>query len=214
MKFTTFLSLLSKLKQISLAGEFAHSLLAPPYRMGQLKSLNVSNVKPKKAAVLLHFSPDLYGKVKFVLIQRHVYNGTHSGQISFPGGKPEAQDENLWTTALREAQEEVRLVSNRVKYICSLSNFYVPPSNFLITPFLGYSEKRCVFTPQPEEVDGIIEILLEDLIQKEPVMTKQRTSTSHFIDVPTYVFDRHQVWGATAMILSEFKILLNAGLSK
>ena len=214
MKFTTFLSLLSKLKQISLAGEFAHSLLAPPYRMGQLKSLNVSNVKPKKAAVLLHFSPDLHGKVNFVLIQRHLYNGTHSGQISLPGGKPEAQDENLWATALREAQEEVGLVSNRVKYISSLSNLYVPPSNFLITPFLGYSEKRCVFTPQPEEVDGIIEILLEDLIQKEPVMTKQRSSTSHLIDVPTYVFDRHQVWGATAMILSEFKILLNAGLSK
>ena len=78
--------MLSKLKQNSLAGEVAHSLLAPPNRMGQFKSMTDLNVMPKKAAVLLHFFPDLQEEVNFVLIQRHVYNGAHSGQISFPGG--------------------------------------------------------------------------------------------------------------------------------
>jgi hypothetical protein len=105
-------------------------------------------------------------------------------------------------------------VSDQVRFISPLTNLYVPTSNFLISPFLGYSEKPCVFTPQPEEVEWIIEILLKDLIQKDPVMTKQRIFSSSLIDVPTYILNRHQVWGATAMILSEFKILLNAGLFK
>ena len=176
--------------------------------------MNLSKVNSRKAAVLLHFYPSAEGKVNFVLIQRNIYNGVHSGQISFPGGKPEVQDNDLWATALREAFEEVGLPSDQVKYVRSLSPLYVPPSNFLISPFVGYSESFCDFIPEPNEVDAIIEISLDDLLNIRPVMTKQLSSSSKFIEAPAYLFNGYQVWGATAMILSEFKMLITGRLCK
>ena len=214
MEFNAFLDSITKLKENDLAAATAHSLLAPHHRMDQLQSIDFSKVASRKAAVLLHFYPSAAGKVNFVLIQRQVYEGVHSGQVSFPGGKPEVQDNHLWATALREAFEEVGLPSDQVKFVRSLSPLYVPPSNFFITPFVGYSECLCEFIPEPNEVDAIIEISLEDLLDKRPVMTRQPLSSSDFIEVPAYVLNGYKVWGATAMILSEFKMLITGGLYK
>jgi 8-oxo-dGTP pyrophosphatase MutT (NUDIX family) len=214
MDLISFLSLLTKLKENRLAGRVAHSLLAPPQRMAQLNSMSMTKMKPKKAAVLLLFYPNVRGEVNFVLTRRKVYKGAHSGQISFPGGKPKPLDDDLWATALRETHEEVGVASHQVKYIRSLTQLYLPPSNFLIVPYVGYLEKACVFSPDSEEVDAILEISLEGLINNQPVMTKQRTSSANSVEVPAYVFDQNEVWGATAMILSEFKMLFTTGLSK
>ncbi|MEK9603930.1 MAG: CoA pyrophosphatase [Flavobacteriaceae bacterium] len=214
MELTVFKSLIAKLKENDLPADNAHSLLAPPLRMKQLQKLDSTKIKSKNAAVLLHLSPSFLGEMNFVLIQRNVYEGAHSGQISFPGGKPEIQDDSLWDTALREAHEEVGLPPSRVEFVRALSKLYVPPSNFLISPFVGLSYTPCDFKPDPTEVNAIIKISLKDLIEKQAVMTKQLASSLNEIEVPTYVFDDHQVWGATAMILSEFKILLTTGLCK
>jgi 8-oxo-dGTP pyrophosphatase MutT (NUDIX family) len=214
MDLISFLGWLTKLKENQLDGRVAHALLAPPVRLEQMKTLSKTNIKPKKAAVLLLFYPNALGEVNFVLTRRKIYNGLHSGQISFPGGKPEPLDDDLWATALRETHEEVGIPSHQVKYFRSLTQLYVPPSNFLIIPYVGYVEKNCVFSPDPEEVDAILEISLEGLINNQPKMTIQRTSFSNALEVPAYVFDQNEVWGATAMILSEFKMLFQAGLFK
>ena len=174
----------------------------------------MTKLKPKKAAVLLLFYPNARGEVNFILTRRKVYKGVHSGQISFPGGKEEPVDDDLWATALRETQEEVGVASHQVKYFRSLTQLYVPTSNFQIVPYVGYVEKTCVFSPDSAEVDAILEISLEGLINNQPMMTKQRTSSANSVEVPAYVFDQNEVWGATAMILSEFKMLFTTGLSK
>ena len=214
MEYSFFLNLLTNLKEISLPGSVAHSLLAPPKRMDQVRSTLKTSTKIKRAAVLLLLYPNAKDKVSFVLTRRKVYNGVHSGQISFPGGKPEKSDDNLWSTALRETHEEIGVSLDQIKHLRSLTEIYVPPSNFLIIPYVGYSEKSCVFKPDPSEVDVILEISLQDLIIKTPKITKQATSSWGTINVPSYVFQHHEVWGATAMILSEFKMLLTAQLFK
>jgi 8-oxo-dGTP pyrophosphatase MutT (NUDIX family) len=145
MDLISFLSLLTKLKENRLAGRVAHSLLAPPQRIAQLNSMSMTKMKPKKAAVLLLFYPNVRGEVNFVLTRRKVYKGVHSGQISFPGGKPKPLDDDLWATALRETQEEVGVASHQVKYFRSLTQLYVPPSNFLIVPYVGLCRKKLVF---------------------------------------------------------------------
>ncbi len=214
MDLTLFTVLTSKLKQNKLAGEVAHSIMAPPYRMEKLKSTLISKMKPKIASVLLLLYPNEVGDMNFVLTRRSVYNGMHSGQISFPGGKPDHLDNDLWATALRETHEEVGISSDEVIYIRSLSKLYVPPSNFLIIPYMGYLKTPYVFTPDPKEVEAILEISLIDFLNKKSVLTKQLNSNSNSIIVPAYIFDQNVVWGATAMILSEFKMLFSAVLAK
>jgi len=214
MDLALFKVLISKLKQNKLAGGVAHSLMVPPYRMDKLKSTLISEMKPKMASVLLLLYPNEAGEMNFVLTRRRVYNGVHSGQISFPGGKPDHLDNDLWATALRETHEEVGIPSDEVRYIRSLSKLYVPPSNFLIIPYMGYLQSPYVFKPDPKEVEAILEISLMDFINKKSVLTKQLNSNSTCITVPAYIFDQNVVWGATAMILSEFKMLFSAVLAK
>ena len=214
MDLISFLNVLTKLKENRLASGFAHSLLAPPQRIHQFKSMSMTKVKPEKAAVLLLFYPNKSGEVNFVLTRRKIYKGPHSGQISFPGGKPEHNDYDLWGTALRETYEELGVASYQVKYLRSLTQLYVPPSNFLIVPYVGYVDKTCNFSPDSREVDAILEISLECLINKQPVMTKQHAYPIKSQKVPAYVFNQNEVWGATAMILSEFKMLFTSGLPK
>lgn len=214
MDFFTFLDILTNLKEIELGGSMAHLQMAPSVRLKEMPSLDFSKIQPKKAAVLLHLYPSDKGKVCLVLIQRNVYNGPHSGQISLPGGKSDVDDPTLWDTALREAQEEVGLEPKQVKYLRKLTDIYVPPSNYLIRPFVGYSGNQCDFIPNADEVTEIIEIQLNYLIKIGKTTTVQSSSSYGPMKVPTYVLGPYEVWGATAMILSEFKMLLADGLSK
>ena len=202
---------MTNLKEIPLPGYEAHALLVPPNRRAQLGNINFSEINPKKAAVLIHFYPDAEEEVNFVLIERNTYAGVHSGQISLPGGKPEPQDNDLWATALREAREEVGIFSSQVQFLRVLSKVFIPPSNFLVTPYLGYSMARPDFTPELSEVAHIIELPLSKLLENDVSTSDQAANFTTPIEVPSYVFDQKIVWGATAMILSELKmIILNA----
>ena len=137
---------------------------------------------------------------------RPTYEGIHSGQISLPGGKYELTDSDLSVTALREAQEEIGVDSKKVRLIGRLSELYIPPSNYIVQPFVGVLETEPAFTPDPKEVERIIEIRLEDLLDEKNKRKKRillRTGTS--ILAPCYIIDGNTIWGATAMILSEFR---------
>ena len=212
MDFNKFLDLKSKLKQIRLSGFDAHSLLAPPGRFEEIKDYFKSSIDPKIASVLVHIYPDSRGEIKFVLIKRNEYEGIHSGQISFPGGKFQKSDLSNWGTAIREASEEVGLQKNKVIKFRELTKVFIPPSNFLVFPFLSYSNERPFFQPQENEVDQILEVSLATLL-KYNSLVKRKISTTYMKDVlvPGYYLEGTFVWGATAMILSEvrelFKIL-------
>ena len=165
MELKTFLSLFTKLKEIPLPGLKSHLLLAPLDRHTDLNNFNYNNINPKKAAVLIHFYPGENDQLSFVLIERNKYPGVHSGQISFPGGKYEDKDKDLFSTALREANEEVAIQKNTVEYIRTLSKVFIPPSNFIVTPFLSYSSFRPNLIPEGYEVSEIIEFPLNDLLE-------------------------------------------------
>ncbi len=209
MDFDNFLDLKPNLKQIELPGDSAHLFLAPPGRYKEIKEYFNNFSNSKKASVLIHVYPDKNNEARFILIRRNIYNGVHSGQISLPGGKFQQNDLTNWNTALREASEEVGITKDIVEKIKELTKVYIPPSNFIVTPFLSYSNEKPLFQMQKEEVDQIIEIKLESLLDSES-LKERKISTSYMKDifVPGYFFEGFFVWGATAMILSEFRELL------
>lgn len=157
----------------------------------------------KKSAVLVLFYP-LDGKIYIVFIKRTEYPGVHSGQISFPGGGWEQGDKNLVDTALREAEEEIGVDRNSVTAIGKLTELFIPPSNFLVTPVVGYITERPDFIPDPDEVDGILEIPLDEILEDSNILEKEITIfPAVTLKVPCFYIHGNVIWGATAMILSE-----------
>lgn len=157
----------------------------------------------RKSGVLILFYPD-NNNTFFPLIKRPEYVGYHSGQIALPGGKMEISDENIIQTALREAEEEVGIDRSQVKILGNLSDLYIPTSNFLVSPIVGFLDKRPEFLAEEKEVSRIIQTELQFLFR--PEIRKQkilRLSQSMSLDTPYFEIDGEVVWGATAMILSE-----------
>ena len=215
MLFTKFKLLLPKVIDLPLPGIVAQKKMAPLFRLHEIMDKPLNEKEAKKAAVLILFYPDTNGITNFVLIERVVYSGVHSGQISFPGGKRDFDDKTFWDTALREAQEEVGVEKSNVKKIKELSKFYIPPSNFVVYPFVGFVSNKPSFVKEIKEVEKIIEIPLSKLLDPKNE-TKGIVSISYVgeINVPMYVFENVQVWGATAIILSEMKELILIALKE
>ncbi|MCK5814359.1 MAG: CoA pyrophosphatase [Flavobacteriaceae bacterium] len=207
MNFTQFRQLIPTLKNAPLGGLKAQFVMAPAERI-KFTDQKIKDSKPKKAAVLALFYPDKQNNTRFVLTLRASYNGTHSSQISFPGGKKEFIDENLSATSKRESQEEIGVAISDINMLKELTEAYIPPSNFLVTPFIGVLHEVPKFKAN-EEVETIIEVLVSDLLNDRNVTIKNM-STSYMknIDVPCFKLNDYIVWGATAMILNEIKILL------
>lgn len=150
-------------------------------------------------------------RIYTVLIKRNTYNGPHSGQISFPGGKREAGDKTLAETALRETFEEVGLKKEEVQLLGSLTELDIPVSGFRVFPFVGYLPSIPRFHPDPSEVVEIIETDLRALHNARTLtMTYTKEGQKH--SAPYYPLGTYKLWGATAMIMSEFlEILRRAG---
>jgi 8-oxo-dGTP pyrophosphatase MutT (NUDIX family) len=208
MDFQYFFDAIPKIIAADLMGDAAHIMMAPPERFDLFKNLDLTSLNPRKSAVMLLLYPKM-GKINLVLIKRNEYKGVHSAQISFPGGKFEETDASFENTALRETFEEIGVSGDTIKIIRPLSATYIPPSNFMVYPFLGYCADPPVFLLNPREVSGIIELPIENFLSEKMVVLK-RMSTSYNadIEVPCYEIDNNLVWGATAMILSELKEIL------
>jgi 8-oxo-dGTP pyrophosphatase MutT (NUDIX family) len=173
-----------------------------------LKLNNPATLNPRKAAVLMLFYPKNL-QTHLVLILRNTYNGVHSSQIGFPGGKVEVYDTSSEATALRETHEEIGISPDHISVVKAFSEIYIPPSNFSVLPFLGYSESELTFIPDPREVSGIIELPIVDFLD-ENNFTTQILETSYMkeIEIPVFKFGENVVWGATGMMLNELKEVL------
>lgn len=203
-------SLLIKLNSNALPGDVEQLKMAP-YNRAARNAAKVVNDSPKLSAVLLL----LYqrnGEPYFVLTQRRAYKGVHSKQVSLPGGKKEDQDENLFVTALRETKEEIGVSGSNVLVLGSLTDVYIPPSGFLVTPVIGVLTSEPNFVADPREVDYVIECPVSRLSETDVIQeTKIPIGISKIkVKTPYFNIQNHVVWGATAMILSEFKALLDA----
>ena len=206
MNFPDFKAHISNIKTTKLGGLDAQFKLAPELRL-RYNEDTIKAKKPKKAAVLALFYPDEHNRTRILLTKRASYKGTHSAQISFPGGKTALNDRNLEQTARRETYEEVGVHSDSIHTIRELTTVFIPPSNFLATPFIGYTNQRPIFNIN-YEVTATIEVLLEDLLNDMNISTVEMlTSYMDKVKVPCFKLDNYIIWGATAMILSEIKEL-------
>ena len=209
MVFNSFLESVVKIKHLDLFGEVSHNKMSPPYRLELAKKMKEDSKSAKKAGVMALFYPNTNGETYLVLILRKTYKGVHSAQVGFPGGKYEHQDKNLMDTALRETEEEVGVPKAMIKVIKTMSPLYIPPSNFMVHPYIGISKSTPTFIKQDDEVEAILEVKLTDFLdESKTLVTKVPTSFNIDIDVPAFKLNHQIVWGATAMMLSELKDLL------
>ncbi len=201
-KFKTFTTQLeNRLRHGELPGLKAQMIMVPVTRLKELRSKTFTE-PPKKSAVLILFYPD-NGKIKLIMIKRPKDNSVHSGQIAFPGGSYEAEDKTLSQTALREAGEEVNVDETQVFLIGHLSNIHINPSNFDVTPFVGYTISRPDLHGN-DEVDKILEIDIDELLDQGNITKKVVTnSRGEKFRVPCFFIQDEIIWGASAMMLAE-----------
>lgn len=176
---------------------------------------SISFKKPyetRKAGVLILLFPK-NGIYYLVFIQRPNYNGVHSGQISFPGGQFEEADDDLIRTALRESYEEIGICTEDVKVLGTLSHLYIPVSNFEVKPVVGYLSYSPNFKADPVEVNQIIELPLYEFTDTQNKDEIDMHIRGEIFRVPCFYPGSYQIWGATAMILSELiHVIRKAGL--
>lgn len=191
----------------NLPGITAHQAMLPEGRDLPKNYLNsIENYKHSAVFALL-FQEDQH--INLLLTQRHQYEGKHSGQISFPGGKKEDFDDSLLNTAYRETFEEVGIHQNNIQFISELSPLYIPVSNFYVQPFLGYVLQLPELVINSREVKSIIKFPIHDLNNPSILKIKKiEASSGFYLTVPAFELGEFTIWGATAMMLREIGDLI------
>ncbi|WP_445457687.1 NUDIX hydrolase [Flavobacterium sp. HNIBRBA15423] len=213
MLFQDFIKYVPKIEKEKLLAADAHAKMAPLERISFLKEMNYENRNPREAAVLMLFYPKK-GVTHLALIVRNTYPGVHSSQIGFPGGKVEIEDKDLEETALRETHEEVGIPSHKIQIVKPFSKVYIPPSNFLVSPFMGISHEELSFIPDFDEVKSVLELPLFSFLDDNSITNvKMTTSYATDIEVPAFMVEKYIVWGATAMMMSELKEAVKNAMS-
>lgn len=167
-----------------------------------------ARIKPpavtRKAGVMILLYPDK-DQLWMPLIQRTTYRGVHSGQMALPGGKIDPEDDDITETALRETREEIGVDVKRDQVLGILSDLYIPPSNIMVTPIVAMISQKPTYQPEPSEVADTFDISLEDLLKPEHVSELEVARFNDTpLEAPAFVIRERIIWGATAMMLSEF----------
>lgn len=189
-----------------LPGEAAH---APYKRYRQQFEKSHAEKLRRPAAVAIH----LYLKNAawyFILIERSTYDGQHSGQMAFPGGKPDPTDPHLEHTARRESREEIGIPTDQGQHIGTLSNVWIPVSGFEVSPFVFLHDEAPLLQPDPREVKNIEEVALKDLLNDSSLTLKDiEIPGGQILEAhPCFLLNNKVVWGATALMLNEVRMLL------
>ena len=204
MDFQHFITQLKITINNDLPGKESHQKMRVIY--DQSIELPFSKINSTQAAVLiLLYLAD--NEIYFFLTKRTDELKHHKGQISLPGGTQEG-NEKLIDTALRETQEEIGINKTSISIIGTITPLFVPVTGFMIYPFIGYSLNKLNPKPDPVEVATIFSVNISDLLNKENRTTEQRNIRGYDVQVPYFKLNDYQVWGATSMILSEFRDLI------
>ncbi len=197
---------IEQLRNILLPGEDAQYKLAPKQRIRpKIDWIQAQN--PRRASVLICLFPNEFNILHLVLTKRHPYEGVHSAQVSFPGGSAEPEDLSPTHTAIREFYEEVGVEVKFHQILRDLTPLYIPPSNFLVNPFLAYLSQKPTWKIDPHEVAFTMEVPLSELLSAE-INQVEINVRGEMLRTPAFVFQNEVVWGATAMMLSELRELI------
>jgi 8-oxo-dGTP pyrophosphatase MutT (NUDIX family) len=201
-----FIERLERELEEELPGRSAQIKMAPYQNEVELE-VSENHTKACVLALLFPKNNDWY----ITLIERASdnENDPHAGQLSFPGGRFEESDYSYQDCALRETEEELGILSSEIGVLGELSSIYIARSNYLIFPFVGFLSGEPDFNPQKSEVANIITLPIKEFLdQKNKGITVIKGSNFEYSDVPYYNFHKVPLWGATAMIMSEFESLL------
>lgn len=166
----------------------------------------------REAAVLIVIYPEGNG-LHLVLTRRAEHLRGHSGQISFPGGSKDPEDATFAATALRETNEELGIYPENIKLIGKMTEFYIPPSNFNVHPYVGVMDHKPIFYPHPFEVAEVFSFALHDLLDESRQYDETREFNGYKFSAPYYLVEGHKVWGATAAMLGELEQRLRLALA-
>lgn len=180
----------------------------------QAPAQGIAGARP--AAVLILIGPDEAGDARVVLIERTTYDGHHSGEMSFPGGAAEPGDADLVATALREAGEEIGLEPEAIglRVIGELEPFWIPVSNFRVTPVIALADRLPAWRPDPREVKQVVNAPIAAFLPDAPIEVIERDVRQWRIRYGAYALDGMgegpAVWGATARFLGQLGALVGS----
>ena len=179
------------------------------YKRAELDASLKKDGAPRESAVLALIYPK-HGALHTLLMLRPDYEGVHGGQISFPGGRREKEDADLWATALREFREETGAELEGMERLGELSRVYIPPSRSLVMPCVAFAPQLGPVAPDPREVSALIEAPITELLADDVI--KHREQYIHIAGrsttVPYFNLQGQVVWGATAMMLWELREMM------
>ena len=188
-----------------LPGWDAQQQMAPRPRLSSAPSAE-PGAGTRQGGVLVLFYPHV-DRIYFPLILRPTYSGVHSGQVGLPGGGYEEIDGGMADTALRETYEEVGVHPSQVTLLGPLTPLYVYASDYLVQPFVGWTDYRPDFHPDPYEVAKLIEAPLADFLSPDNRREEMWQMRNRDVLVPFFEVEEQVIWGATAMILNELLAL-------
>ncbi len=197
-------TLIEKLKiscQDNLPGEAAQNMMLAKPRVNISFPNIAEQAIPSAVLILLYPYKD---NIYFILTERTNEVQYHKGQISLPGGSWE-NGEHLHETALRETEEEIGIPAEETKIICELTPLFVKVTGYMIHPYVGYITKKPNIVPHPNEVNKVFTVSISELMNPVNRLTELWNIRKTPVDVPFFQFGKYKVWGATAMILSEFR---------
>ena len=163
------------------------------------KDLTIIN-NAKKAAVVVIIYRNTLGKSVIYLIERNTYDGHHSGQMAFPGGKMDDEDANLSETALREVREEIGVVL-ALDQLFPLTPQWIHVSNHWVQPFYTIVYEKPIFTLNKREINCIFEIPISSLTDSSILTFHELVILDQKVISPKYLKNGKEIWGATAIIL-------------
>lgn len=192
---------------LTLPGEEAHREMFPMRAVSSEALKSAENYKLSGVLALIYTHEN---KHHIILTERQEYDGNHSAQMSFPGGKIEKNDRDSLAAALRETNEEIGIFPERIEVLGRLTDVYIPVSNFLVHPYIGYLDGAPSFIMNEREVKQIVTFDLFEILKPENrIITEIQTAKGlKMKNIPAFYIADKIIWGATALMLNEIRFIL------